>query len=146
MIKQDMIYIGIDTGVHTGMAIWDSRSKKFLSIETLKIHKALEIVTWYKENTQSGLKVLFEDARQRKWIPQDPSYSRMKGRLQGAGSVKRDAGIWEDFCTDRHIPFEAIAPVRNRTKLEEDYFRVLTKYEGKTSEHGRDAAMLVFGK
>ena len=39
-----MIFIGIDTGVHTGLAIWDSEQKMFLSIECCKIHDAMHVV------------------------------------------------------------------------------------------------------
>ena len=39
-----MIYIGIDTGVNTGVAVWDNRQRTFLQIETMMIHRAMEIV------------------------------------------------------------------------------------------------------
>ena len=83
--------------------------------------------------------VRIEDARQRRWLGN-------KGReaLQGAGSIKRDATIWEDFLTDKKIPFEMVAPSRNSTKLSAEVFKRLTGWQGRTSEHSRDAAMLVF--
>ena len=67
------------------------------------------------------------------------------GRAQGAGYVKAHCQIWEDFLTDYQIPFEAIAPRRNVTKLSADQFARITGYKGRTSEHARDAAMLVYG-
>lgn len=39
------VYIGIDTGTHTGVAIWGSG--QFLLLETMAIHKAMEIVNEY---------------------------------------------------------------------------------------------------
>lgn len=66
--------------------------------------------------------------------------------MQGAGSVKRDASIWEEFCTDYEIPFRALPPIKGGTKLQPDYFKALTGWKGKTSEHARDAAMIVFGR
>ncbi len=66
-------------------------------------------------------------------------------KQQGAGSVKRDCKIWEDFLTDLDIPFEMVAPRKGMTKYSAAAFKKLTGYEGKTSEHARDAAMLVFG-
>lgn len=42
-----MIYIGIDTGVHTGFAVWDSSERCFLMLKTLKIHVAMELVGEY---------------------------------------------------------------------------------------------------
>jgi len=39
-----------------------------------------------------------------------------------------------------------VAPERGRTKLSAEQFRTVTGYAGITSSHGRDAAMLVYGK
>ena len=139
-----MIYIGIDTGVHTGIAVWDSEKGKFVYLDTLKIHEALNIVSAYEYN-DIPLCVRFEDARQRKWIPFAKNMTGELGRAQGAGYVKAHCQIWEDFLTDYHIPFEAIAPRRNVTKLSAEQFGRITGYKGRTSEHARDAAMLVYG-
>lgn len=137
-----MIYIGIDTGTHTGVAVWDSRERKFLDIKTMMLHQALQYVitmcqTWKRENVM----VLFEDARQRKWFGADSN-----AKMQGAGAVKRDASIWEEFCTDYQIAFRALPPAKGGTKLKEYYFRALTGWRKRTSEHARDAAMIVFGR
>lgn len=139
-----MIYIGIDTGVHTGIAVWDSERKEFVLVDTMKIHKALNIVSSYAYK-DIPLCVRFEDARQRKWIPFAKNMTGELGRAQGAGYVKAHCQIWEDFLTDYRIPFEAIAPRRNVTKLSAEQFERITGYKGRTSEHARDAAMLVYG-
>ena len=39
-----------------------------------------------------------------------------------------------------------VHPKNNRTKLCAQLFAKYTKYEARTSEHSRDAAMLVFGR
>jgi len=140
-----MILIGIDTGTDTGLAVWDTATKKLLECTTLKLHIALWKVKDLAD-TYGNIAVYFEDARLRKWIPQDPSYSRMKGRLQGAGSVKRDSKIWEDFCKDLGVEYHAIAPKDNMTKVSEDLFKAITHWEGRTSEHARDAAFLVINR
>lgn len=137
-----MIYIGIDTGTHTGVAVWNSEKRQFQDIKTMMLHQALQYVItmcqiWKRENVM----VLFEDARQRKWFGADSN-----AKMQGAGSVKRDASIWEEFCTDYQIAFRALPPAKGGTKLKEDYFRALTGWRGKTSGHARDAAMIVFGR
>ena len=139
-----MIYIGIDTGVHTGIAVWDSEKRKFVYLDTLKIHEALQIVSSYAYK-DVPLCVRFEDARQRKWIPFAKNMTGELGRAQGAGYVKAHCQIWEDYLTDYQIPFEAIAPRRNVTKLSAEQFGRITGYKGRTSEHARDAAMLVYG-
>ena len=137
-----MIYIGIDTGVHTGIAVWDSEKGKFVYLDTLKIHEALQIVSSYAYK-DIPLCVRFEDARQRKWIPFAKNMTGELGRAQGAGYVKAHCQIWEDFLRDKDIPFEMIAPRRNVTKLSAEQFERITGYKGRTSEHARDAAMLV---
>lgn len=135
-----MFYIGIDPGTHTGMAVWDSKEGKFLSLETLPIHRAMVEVM----NLRIGREILvvFEDARQRKWYGKGDT----NAKLQGAGSVKRDCSIWEDFCKDYGIPFRAIPPVKGATKITPEYFKLISHYQGRTSEHSRDAAMLVIGR
>ena len=88
------------------------------------------------------MQVVFEDARQRKWFGKGDA----NAKKQGAGSVKRDCSIWEDFCKDYGIPFRAIPPVKGATKITPEYFKLISHYQGRTSEHSRDAAMLVIGR
>lgn len=137
-----MIFIGIDTGTHTGIAVWNSEENKFIDIKTLMLHQALQMVItmcqiWKRENVM----VLFEDARQRKWFGRNSEEKKI-----GAGYVKRDAVIWEQFCTDYGIAFRALPPAKGATKLDADYFKRLTGWSKRTSEHARDAAMIVFGR
>lgn len=136
--------IGIDTGVNTGYAVWDMETGDLWDVQTLTITQALHRVKTFSEAYR--IKVYFEDARQRRWIPDTRDPGREMGRRQGAGSVKRDCRIWEDFCRENRIPFEAVAPRRNRTKLSAEAFRRLVGWQGRTSQHARDAAMLVFGR
>lgn len=53
--------------------------------------------------------------------------------------------LWSEGL-DVKVFFEAVAPQRNRTKLSAGAFARLTGWKGRTNEHGRDAAMLVFGR
>lgn len=137
-----MICIGIDPGTHTGVAVWDCRERRFRSLETLWIHDALFYVKRLSEEYRGQIQVVFEDARQRKWYGK----GNTNAKLQGAGSVKRDCSIWEDFCKDYGIPFRAIPPVKGATKITPEYFKLISHYQGRTSEHSRDAAMLVIGR
>jgi hypothetical protein len=136
-----VFYIGIDPGTSTGIAIWDAINKCFISVETVKIDIAMERVLYVKDTFfKEKIFVRFEDAKLRKWFG-----NAGREKLQGAGSIKRDCVIWNDFLTRKQIQFEAVAPKNNKTKLSSKAFKEITKYEGKTSEHSRDAAMLVFG-
>lgn len=134
-----MIFIGIDTGVHTGLAVWDSTQKMFLSIECCKIHDAMRVVESAVRKDPTNVTVRFEDARQRNWFG-----AAGREQLQGAGSIKRDCTIWEDFLTDLHAQFEMVPPKKNLTKMSSESFKNITKWQQRTNEHARDAAMLVY--
>ena len=138
-----MIYIGIDPGTHTGVAVWDTKERRFLSLETMPIHQALIKVMMWRDRIGHNLQVVFEDARQRTWFGKDRNTN---AKLQGAGSIKRDCSIWEDFCRDYEIPYYAVPPMKGGTKLSESYFKTISGWKGRTSNHARDAAMLVIGR
>ena len=140
-----MYCIGIDPGKHTGIAVWNTNTQHFELLDTVPIHKAMEIVKEWEYPVRS-VKVFFEDARQRKWLPKDASSSEYRGHLMGAGSVKRDSVIWQDALTDWGIPFEMVPPRAGATKWTAETFRNVTGYKGRTSNHARDAAILVFGR
>ena len=134
------ILIGIDTGTHTGIALYDLSARAFGYIETVKIHEAMRMVGDAYEKYGKSLMVLFEDARLRKWYA-----GAGREKLQGAGSIKRDCNIWDDYLNDLGVNYVAVPPKHNITKLNETQFRAITGWTLRTSEHARDAAMLVFG-
>ena len=80
------IYIGIDPGEHTGIAVWDTGLKKFLLIQTMPLHRALDEVR--KWHASQGATVIFEDARQRQWFQKERNVSEYRGKLMG-GSPHR---------------------------------------------------------
>lgn len=137
-----MTYIGIDPGVHTGFAVWHSDTKYLAEVSTLTITQAMERVKRIAEiRGRDNIRLFIEDARQRKWFG-----NAGREKLQGAGSVKRDSRIWEDWCREQGLQYRMVAPKNNRTKLSAAQFKVLTRWQGSTSEHARDAALLVFGR
>lgn len=131
-------YIGIDPGTNTGIAIWSVASQSFLTIDCVKLHKAMEMVL---SISGKGVCVRFEDARLRTWFGNS-------GRevLQGVGSIKRDCNIWEDFLLDNNIVYEKVKPKAGSTKWAADYFKKVTGWAERTNEHSRDAAVLVYKK
>ena len=138
------LYIGIDPGTHTGVAVWDKTPRRLEVVDTMTITRALELVTANVELCKAfgGEVVVFmEDARKRNWFG-----CAGREKLQGAGSVKRDCAIWETFCEEMGIECRKVAPKHNYTKLTASQFKALTNWAGRTSDHSRDAAMLVFGR
>ncbi len=66
-----MIYIGIDTGVHTGFAVWDNRQRSLLEVTSMSIHEAMDRVKQYQADAaEKGVKLIVrvEDPRQRTWF------------------------------------------------------------------------------
>lgn len=134
-----VIYVGIDPGVKTGFAVWSPLRRAFERVESMTILEAIETVD---DMLRAGaqIELRFEDALQRRWFG-------TKGReaLQGAGSIKRDCGIWREFCDRRGLRYKAVAPQAGATKWDAAKFTRLTGWAGRTNEHARDAALLVFG-
>lgn len=135
-----MILIGIDCGVNTGFA--RSFDGVLCEVKTYTIIWAMADLMFYVKNGAQpvGVKIYIEDARKRKW------FTGGREKAQGVGSVKRDCQIWQEFCEYYGFEYELVAPKNNRTKLNAAQFKQLTGWHGRTNEHGRDAAMLVFGR
>ena len=148
------ILIGIDTGVKTGFAVamdsLDGRGGRLKDVSTLTITQAMKrILQCVEKWGKANVKLYIEDARLRKWISPEMDYKQAKfgaGVREGVGSVKRDATIWEDWCKEEELNYTMIPPAANATKYKSPVFKKLTGWEERTSEHGRDAAMLVFGR
>ena len=139
-----MVIVGIDPGVHTGVAVWDTSSRQLLNVTCCGIVEAMAYLSEFHKERRINV-VVVEDARQRKWIPRERDVKQFKGRAMGAGSVKRDCSIWQEWCEFNRIEFNPRPPKNNITKLTSLQFQGITGYDGRTNNHGRDAAMLVFG-
>lgn len=129
--------IGIDPGVNTGIAIWDKQKKAFEQVTCMKIHTAMQLLL-DRLQMSSAILVRLEDARLRTWFGKAG-----KEQLQGAGSIKRDCGIWQDFLEEKGIPFQLVPPKANKTKVTRAWFAAASGWQGKTNNHARDAGMLV---
>lgn len=139
------MFIGIDTGVSTGFAVWYKPRRHFKRVESLQIHQAMKAVQDLVMMLPNEVVVRVEDARLRKKVPYQKNEKAERGRAQGAGSIKRDASIWEAFLKDLKVDYEMVPPKNNKTKLDATKFQNLTDWWEPTNSHGRDAAMLVFG-
>lgn len=143
-----MYYIGIDTGTNTGFAVWDNRQERYLAVSCVKIHVAMrEVERWVNQAARESTRVCVrvEDARKRDWFGRPMTREEERAKLQGVGSVKRDCSIWEDFLEDLGVEYQMVHPKNIATKMKAEPFKYLTKWDERTNEHARDAAMLVFG-
>lgn len=136
-----MILIGIDTGKNTGFAV--SFDGKITQLKTLGIISAMNEVLEIRSQFAKDLIICIEDARLRKWLPKNVGNERLKG----VGSVSRDGVIWQEFCEYHDLPYFLVPPAHlaGLTKRTEKDFREITGWHGKrTSEHARDAGMMVW--
>ena len=138
-----MIYVGIDTGVNTGFAVWDSKQRSLLQVCSLPIHKAMERVRSLYDEYKAGIgdKVIVrvEDPRQRTWFGTERMSREMeRKKLQGVGSVKRDASIWDDYLKELGELAEINEPVRETYyKGNERIDEVAPKYALLSTHAGR---------
>ncbi len=134
------ILIGIDPGVDTGVAVLWTEKQTFIQIATKNIIEAFDIVKYFNESKEYDLGCVYvEDSRKVRWKTKSE-------RAQGAGSVKRDCGIWEIFLSKEFIKSAFPRPNPSLTKWTKERFFSVTNHNGRTSKHARDAAMLIFGR
>lgn len=144
--KQDLplLYvIGIDPGTKTGLAVYNKQTKKLDAVCTLKVHEAFEAVSNQlsrAKNEGGKIFVRVEDARKRKRYGAN-SFAKM----QGAGAIKIQCKQWEEFLTSLGVSFDLVAPNQIKTKMSAAYFKQVTGWAARCSNHARDAAALVYG-
>lgn len=131
------VKIGIDTGVSTGVAV--SINGVLERVECMTITKAMNLVCEYPKDKT---KLYIEDARL--WVGFYGKTKKSDKRLQGAGSVKRDAKIWEDWCKEHDYEVVFVKPMGKGLKKSAGEFKRITGWQGRTNEHARDAAMIVY--
>ena len=138
-IPKIVYVIGIDPGINTGFAIYDKQGKMLTAVMTLQVHQAFEII---RRMNQDGLKlfVRVEDARKRKRYG-----ANSNAKIQGAGAIKIQCRQWEMLLQQEGISFDLVAPAAIKTKVDAKQFWKITGWAGRTSNHGRDAAMMVYG-
>lgn len=146
-----MILIGLDPGKETGVAVWECAFFRFVTVDSMAIHKAMQyVLSWQTEWKRTGsavvgpVLVVWEDARLRKW-----GFDKMDAKAakygnavrEGAGAAKRDAQIWQDFLDDHSIPHLPKKP--HKTKQDAEAFNRVAGAKYRTNEHARDAGFLV---
>ena len=153
-----MIYIGIDPGAKTGLAVWDSRKRSFCTLSTFTFWKCVAHLEKYLEaymdthfetGTKRPMQVIIEDPNLNK-----VTFRRQEGETgindrkgQNVGMNKRDAQLWIAYFEERWPQIQVIQrkPDKHTSKKDAKAFQMLTKYQGETSQHARDAALLIFG-
>lgn len=137
--------IGIDGGTKTGFAVWDSEKKQFATIKTIDFWEAYEWVCNAYSTEQCVVYV--EDPAQNKSVFNRHTNNKRQDLkiAQNVGMVKKESELMIRGLKRHGFTVNAIRPQKGSyTKMSAEAFKNLTKYTGRTSEHARDAAMLVF--
>jgi hypothetical protein len=134
------LMIGIDPGTDTGYSLYDPHYGNLMEVSHGPILQAMEWIRRLATTLVEIELIRIEDARQRRWFGK-----RSHAKLQGAGSVKRDCKIWEEFCEYYDYNYEMVHPIKGATKWNADKFQRVTGWNQRTNQNGRDAALLIFG-
>lgn len=136
-------YLGIDAGLNTGYALWDSQERKFVEMGTSNFWELIKEMDTHRHNTQ----FVIEDPNLNKPIFME-RHANSSGRevlkiAQNVGSNKREASLIIEYCKREKLNHVVVQPTTS--KWTADYFKKLSKWQGRTSQHARDAAKLVIG-
>lgn len=147
--KKFKFYIGIDCGKSTGFAVWDSRAKKYTEISTRDFWDVIGYLQGVEgTGALSDTCIVVEDPNLIKSL-----YARHDNQdraaalkiAQNVGGVKRETELMVEFLEKNRFNFVTIKPTASKMR-DADRFKQVTGYDKQTSQHGRDAALLVFGR
>ena len=139
---RELYAIGIDVGIVSGFAVFDRGEKRLIQVTSLKLFMLLERIRAWANNNEI-----------RVYIENPNTYRRFKGnekqnsaKMAGSGAVKQTYKHIVELLEYDKIPFTPVSVIGTLKKLDAETFAKYTKWEGKTNEHGRDAAMIVFNR
>jgi hypothetical protein len=140
-----MILIGIDPGVQNGYAVM--RDGVFTCLDTRSFWELIDALTPLEFMAESKVVYIENPNVNRPVFVKKGANAKGYLRIaQNVGSNKRDAQLIIEFCQSKKIPCVTVAPLRGAYhKPDAKTFYNLTGCKGKTSQHARDAAMLIYG-
>ncbi|MEM1095316.1 MAG: hypothetical protein AAGJ10_12005 [Bacteroidota bacterium] len=139
--------MGIDPGDTTGLALYSPEAHVLVEVTSGTFWAMAERVR--REWTQGRLAlVVIEDTRAL------PIYERHNNKkldrprrdrlCRNVGRIDRDCALWAALCEETGIPYRLVKPIKGG-KWSADTLRGVTGFSGRTNQHGRDAARLVWG-
>lgn len=138
-----------------GVALWDRERREFLLIKTTNFWGVIasldQLLIPENQVCKTTTRVYCEAPQENMpvWLTNrsDINSIRKYARLaQNIGENKCTSKLIIEYCERIGIEAYPVRPSkRTMSKLKASDFRHYTRYTSQTSEHGRDAAMLVFG-
>ena len=144
--------IGLDPGVTTGFAVWFHDLHEFTRLEALTPSQVVRELDRMAGPHRPPF-VVIEDARRL------PRYSKRRAASgEAAVAVGRSIGyadayaaLFEQACIEAGLPYRLQTPYDHAPhlcgkdgKISAEGFRLVTRYEGSTNQHKRDAGMMAF--
>lgn len=133
--------VGIDGGTHTGIALFDTSTRKFTDIKTTDFWGVFELLGYLDPGK---CQVVVESLNTRGAL-----YARTKGEAGGrdkfaanVGSVRRETELLITGLEKRGFNVRRVRPSKAKWTREE--LKRNTGWDKQTSQHGRDAAKLCF--
>jgi hypothetical protein len=113
---------------------------------TLDFWRAIAFIESYK-SAGVPISVVMEDPNGNRPVFNRGVQGRRASKIaQNVGANKRDAILIWEYCVNHGIAIQRITPTaKSITKLSSEQFNKITGWAARTSEHARDAAMLVWG-
>ena len=131
------ILVGLDPGIKTGVAIANNGELLVLKTFYLKQTNLFDIFDFIQKANPD--KIILEDSS---------LVSNLWNNGNSVGKNQMLSRIFKDFALYHNIKIECVNPmIRKRgysTKLSKTQFEKLTGWNKKSSEHSRDAAMLIW--
>lgn len=138
------LFIGIDPGIYTGVAIWSSKIKKFLMIGTAS---PVEVLLWFMTLPTDRAHILVEDPELISAIYRD-RYDTSSMRIalkiaQDVGGNKELGRLNLAFCKKIGLNCTAVKPTMKKA---DKHLYLKNDIPYKINQHEADAAWLVFGR
>ncbi len=142
------LWIGLDPGKSTGVAIWDAHRERFARLGSKPFWDAVAVLDALAQfDPTPVVGVVVEDSRglplyqRHRHLPRE---ARDRA-ARSVGQIDVQIDLLVQRCEALQLPVVLVEPSR-REKPDAETFRRLTGYEGRTNPHSRDAGLLVFGR
>jgi hypothetical protein len=133
-----MIILGVDPGIHTGIAKFVDG--KLCSLETISPHHIPDYI-----KASGASRVIFEDSRLQShvWIT-GCNHSATIKMARNIGTVDAWCVLIQLVCGDLDISAHGISPLGKGAKMKAEPFAKCTGWVGVTNEHERDSAVVAW--